>query len=181
MLSSNAKVLRPCFASHNEFNDFLTAKLAHYNKWLAESIGSGETYPGYPEEAKILKRGPVTQQTNETVDLDSLMKDNTAVAVKGNGARKQYGKNKGRTKSTKGSVRAARNQRESIVMSTNEVNVKSVSKVSKKVRSFELYESLIAEGKAAVIEAYKNELGMSTAGATTYFYNAKKLCGSAAN
>lgn len=176
MLSSDSKVLRPCFASHNEFNDFLKAKLAHYNKWLAESIGSGETYPGYPEEAKILARGPVEQQTNTTVDLDSLSKDNTAVAVKGNSTRKQYGKNKGRT-STKRSMRAARNQRESNIMNTVEtVEVKATAKVSKKVRSFELYESLIAEGKKAVIDAYMSELGMSAAGATTYFYNAKKLC-----
>lgn len=45
---------------------------------------------------------------------------------------------------------------------------------TKQEAAVEIYKRLSGD-KAAVIAAIMSELGMSTAGATTYFYNAKKL------
>jgi hypothetical protein len=48
-----------------------------------------------------------------------------------------------------------------------------VARVTKSMRAAELYKQHNGN-KAAVIESYMTELNMSKAGATTYFYTAKK-------
>lgn len=45
---------------------------------------------------------------------------------------------------------------------------------TKQTRAVDIYKRLAGE-KVAVIQAIQDELGMTVAGATTYFYNAKKL------
>jgi hypothetical protein len=54
---------------------------------------------------------------------------------------------------------------------------KSVTKrsESKKVLALNIYATKIVDGKEAVIASFMQDLAMSKAGATTYFYNCKKL------
>ena len=49
------------------------------------------------------------------------------------------------------------------------------SGVSKKDRALEIYRETIHFGKEGVIGAFMEQLDMSKAGATTYFYNCKKV------
>lgn len=48
---------------------------------------------------------------------------------------------------------------------------------SKKELALDIYRQRISSGRAAVIDLFQTELGMSKAGATTYFYNCKKAEG----
>ena len=45
---------------------------------------------------------------------------------------------------------------------------------TKKVEALKIYRDNVAAGKAVVIDMFMANLGMSKAGATTYFYNCKK-------
>lgn len=58
------------------------------------------------------------------------------------------------------------------------VKAKNVAKRagSKSEASLEIFKRL-SGARAEVIAAYQNELGMSKSGATTYFYNAKRIVG----
>jgi hypothetical protein len=71
------------------------------------------------------------------------------------------------------------------LVNTTETNTEAKAKVasktvtkrsqSKKVLALSIYSTKIAEGKEAVIQSFIQDLAMSKAGATTYFYNCKKL------
>ncbi len=56
---------------------------------------------------------------------------------------------------------------------TVKVAKEKTQRVTKAVRAAEIYKQFSGD-KALVIAAYMDQLGMSKAGATTYFYNAKK-------
>lgn len=156
-------ICRKYFACHNDFNEFLKRKMNDYNAWLGDKTRNySKPYPGFQEEIEMLTKPPV--------DFPKEVLDNEAAAVKDS-----KGKPTTRRKATNRRKASVKVKRESKYMNnTNTVDVNV--KVSKKTRSFELYEALIGQGKKAVIDAYKAELNMSDAGATTYFYNAKKLC-----
>ena len=57
---------------------------------------------------------------------------------------------------------------------TVKVAKEKTQRVTKAARASEIYKQFNGD-KALVIAAYMNELSMSKAGATTYFYNAKKV------
>lgn len=123
--------------SFNEYNEFCTRKLAHYNAWLTDAKRPfGVPYAGFPEEVELLKRAKrvaadVIVEAKATAKAKSAPKAKRAPRRKGEGPTKQ----------------------ELACMIYNR----------------------LAGDKALVIAAIQAELGMSTAGATTYFYNAKKL------
>lgn len=115
---------------------FMTRKLEHYNKWLLDpKRASGTVYPGFPEEAKLIK---ARAKLAEDVQAKAKAKVEKAVAVKAKKAKK---------------VAGAPTKQDLAVGIFNRLN----------------------GDKAAVVSAIQAELGMSLAGATTYFYNAKKL------
>lgn len=163
-------ICRKYFASHNDYNEFLKRKMNDYNTWLCDKNRNYSIpYPGFEEEIEMLTKPPV--------DFPKEVLDNQAAAVKESKGKPTTRRSKGKalTKATNRRKASVKVKRESKYMNnTNTVDVNV--KVSKKTRSFELYEALISKGKKAVIDAYKAELNMSDAGATTYFYNAKKLC-----
>ena len=134
---------------HNEYNAYLDRKLAHYNVWLVDnSREPGKPYPGFPEDkqARPVKFRMKNMQTmNAFEQFDSDMKARSAKPV---------------------AVKAPK--------VAKEPRAPRASGPTKADRALEIFKRLSGD-KAAVIAAIKDELSMSDAGATTYFYNAKKL------
>jgi hypothetical protein len=134
---------------HNEYNAYLDRKLAHYNVWLVDnSREAGKPYPGFPEDkqARPVKFRMKNMQTmNAFEQFDSDMKARSAKPV---------------------AVKAPK--------VAKEPKAPRASGPTKADRALEIFKRLSGD-KAAVIAAIKDELSMSDAGATTYFYNAKKL------
>lgn len=134
---------------HNEYNAYLDRKLAHYNQWLVDNSREiGKPYPGFPEDkqARPVKFRMKNMQTmNAFEQFDSDMK-----------------------------ARSAKPKAEKAPKVAKEPRAPRSSGPTKADRALEIYKRLGGD-KAAVIAAIKDELSMSDAGATTYFYNAKKL------
>jgi hypothetical protein len=134
---------------HNEYNAYLDRKLAHYNQWLVDNSREiGKPYPGFPEDkqARPVKFRMKNMQTmNAFEQFDSDMK-----------------------------ARSAKPKAEKAPKVAKEPRAPRSSGPTKADRALEIYKRLSGD-KAAVIAAIKDELSMSDAGATTYFYNAKKL------
>jgi len=134
---------------HNEYNAYLDRKLAHYNVWLVDnSREAGKPYPGFPEDkqARPVKFRMKNMQTmNAFEQFDSDMKARSAKPV---------------------AVKAPK--------VAKEPRAPRATGPTKADRALEIFKRLSGD-KAAVIAAIKDELSMSDAGATTYFYNAKKL------
>ena len=134
---------------HNEYNAYLDRKLAHYNVWLVDSSReAGKPYPGFPEDkqARPVKFRMKNMQTmNAFEQFDSDMK-----------------------------ARSAKPKAEKAPKVAKEPKAPRASGPTKADRALEIFKRLGGD-KAAVIAAIKDELSMSDAGATTYFYNAKKL------
>lgn len=134
---------------HNEYNAYLDRKLAHYNVWLVDnSREAGKPYPGFPEDmqARPVKFRMKNMQTmNAFEQFDSDMK-----------------------------ARSAKPKAEKAPKVAKEPRAPRASGPTKADRALEIFKRLSGD-KAAVIAAIKDELSMSDAGATTYFYNAKKL------
>jgi len=134
---------------HNEYNAYLDRKLAHYNVWLVDnSREAGKPYPGFPEDmqARPVKFRMKNMQTmNAFEQFDSDMK-----------------------------ARSAKPKAEKAPKVAKEPRAPRASGPTKADRALEIFKRLGGD-KAAVIAAIKDELSMSDAGATTYFYNAKKL------
>lgn len=134
---------------HNEYNAYLDRKLAHYNVWLVDnSREAGKPYPGFPEDkqARPVKFRMKNMQTmNAFEQFDSDMKARSAKPV---------------------AVKAPKEPKAP--------KAPRASGPTKADRALEIFKRLSGD-KAAVIAAIKDELSMSDAGATTYFYNAKKL------
>ena len=134
---------------HNEYNAYLDLKLAHYNVWLVDNSREiGKPYPGFPEDkqARPVKFRMKNMQTmNAFEQFDSDMK-----------------------------ARSAKPKAEKAPKVAKEPKAPRASGPTKADRALEIFKRLGGD-KAAVIAAIKDELSMSDAGATTYFYNAKKL------
>ena len=134
---------------HNEYNAYLDRKLAHYNQWLVDNSREiGKPYPGFPEDkqARPVKFRMKNMQTmNAFEQFDSDMK-----------------------------ARSAKPKAEKAPKAAKEPRAPRATGPTKADRALEIYKRLSGD-KAAVIAAIKDELSMSDAGATTYFYNAKKL------
>lgn len=134
---------------HNEYNAYLDRKLAHYNQWLVDNSREiGKPYPGFPEDkqARPVKFRMKNMQTmNAFEQLDHDLK-----------------------------ARSAKPKAEKAPKVAKEPRAPRATGPTKADRALEIYKRLSGD-KAAVIAAIKDELSMSDAGATTYFYNAKKL------
>ena len=127
--------------SFNEYNDFCTRKLAHYNKWLMDnSRPFGVPYAGFPEEVELMKRA---SKRAKRIAADVIVEAKATA----------------KAKSAPKAKRAPRRKGEG---------------PTKQELACKIYDRLAGD-KALVIAAIQAELGMSLAGATTYFYNAKKL------
>lgn len=129
------------FQSYNDYNDYLTRKLAHYNKWLGDPKRSYKDgpYPGFPEDLE--HKAAVTRLREEFAER--------AVAKEEKAKQPREKKAKRAKKTADGGP-------------------------TKQTRAVDIYKRLGGD-KAAVIQAIQDELGMSVAGATTYYYNARKL------
>lgn len=137
---------------HNEYNKYLDRKLAHYNVWLLDrSRVAGKPYPGFPEDTQssaVKFRMKNMQVMNAFEQHASDMADRSAKSV---------------------AEKVARPPKVA-----KEPSAPRASGPTKADRALEIFKRLSGD-KAAVIAAIKEELSMSDAGATTYFYNAKKL------
>jgi hypothetical protein len=138
---------------HNTYNAYLDRKLAHYNVWLVDnSREAGKPYPGFPEDKQpsaVKFRMKNMQTMNAFQQHDHDMAERRAA-----------------------SSLVAKAERAPKV--AKEPKAPRASGPTKADRALEIFKRLGGD-KAAVIAAIKDELSMSDAGATTYFYNAKKL------
>lgn len=126
----------------NEYNDYCSRKLAHYNVWLLDGKREfGKPYPGFPEDVKLAKKG--TKVESPVISNMVAVMSGTAKAPKASAKRVARKGSEGPKTGTKSQL------------------------------AVEIYKRLAGD-KSAVIAAIQDELKMSLAGATTYFYNAKK-------
>lgn len=132
---------------HNEYNAYMDRKLAHYNAWLINNDREiGKPYPGFPED-KQPSAVKFRMKNMQTMNaFEQLDHDLKARKVSKPKAEK----------------------------APKEPRAPRASGPTKADRALEIFKRLGGD-KAAVIAAIKDELSMSDAGATTYFYNAKKL------
>ena len=134
---------------HNEYNAYLDRKLAHYNVWLVDNSREiGKPYPGFPEDkqARPVKFRMKNMQTMNA--FEQLASDQAQRTAKPKAVKEPK--------------------------VAKEPKAPHASGPTKADRALEIFKRLSGD-KAAVIAAIKDELSMSDAGATTYFYNAKKL------
>jgi len=134
---------------HNEYNAYLDRKLAHYNVWLVDNSREiGKPYPGFPEDKQAR---PVKYRMKNMQVMNAFEQ-----------------------------LEYDQAQRKAKPVAVKEPKVAKAPKApratgpTKADRALEIFKRLSGD-KAAVIAAIKDELSMSDAGATTYFYNAKKL------
>jgi hypothetical protein len=134
---------------HNTYNAYLDRKLAHYNVWLVDnSREAGKPYPGFPEDKQAR---PVKFRMKNMQTMNAF---------------EQYDHDMAQ--------RSAKPKAEKAPKVAKEPKAPRASGPTKADRALEIFKRLSGD-KAAVIAAIKDELSMSDAGATTYFYNAKKL------
>lgn len=135
--------------THNEWNDYCTRKLAHYNQWLLNLKRTpGEPYPGFPEDGKQIRATAPKPVENAVETILPAVKPTI--------------KSKGKPKMEQTKVAKKRPAR---------VAGKGPTKQEIAV---EIYKSLGGD-KAAVIAAIVEETGTSVAGGTTFFYGAKRI------
>jgi hypothetical protein len=135
---------------HNTYNAYLDRKLAHYNVWLVDnSREAGKPYPGFPEDK---------QPSAVKFRMKNMQVMN---------AFEQHAHDTAERKVTKPKAERAPKEPKA-------PKAPRASGPTKADRALEIFKRLSGD-KAAVIAAIKDELSMSDAGATTYFYNAKKL------
>ena len=134
--------------SWNDYNDYGTRKLAHYNEWLCDNSRKiGVPYSGFPEDDQFITERGVGM---ESVVVQDMVSDLTS--------KKQAPKDaRPKGKKANATIKAPRKAKEG-------------SKAEKAMFIFER----VGGTKEGVIKAFMEELSMSTAGATTYFYNCKK-------
>ena len=138
---------------HNEYNAYLDRKLAHYNVWLVDnSREAGKPYPGFPEDKQAR---PVKFRMKNMQVMNAFQ---------------QYDNDVAERRAASSLVAKA----EKAPKVAKEPKAPRASGPTKADRALEIFKRLSGD-KAAVIAAIKDELSMSDAGATTYFYNAKKL------
>ena len=133
---------------HNEYNKYLDRKLAHYNVWLVDnSREAGKPYPGFPED-KQARPVKFRMKNMQTMNAFEQLDHDLAQRAKPKAVKEPK--------------------------VAKEPKAPRASGPTKADRALEIFKRLGGD-KAAVIAAIKDELSMSDAGATTYFYNAKKL------
>ena len=138
---------------HNDYNKYLDRKLAHYNVWLVDNSREiGKPYPGFPEDkqpsaVKFRMKNMQTMNAFQQYDHD-VAERRAASSLVAKAAKAPKVAKEPRAPRTSGPTKAD--------------------------RALEIFKRLGGD-KGAVIAAIKDELSMSDAGATTYFYNAKKL------
>jgi hypothetical protein len=138
---------------HNTYNAYLDRKLAHYNVWLVDnSREAGKPYPGFPED---MQARPVKFRMKNMQTMNAFQQNEYDVAQR---------------RAASSSVAKA----EKAPKVAKAPKAPRASGPTKADRALEIFKRLGGD-KAAVIAAIKDELSMSDAGATTYFYNAKKL------
>jgi len=138
---------------HNEYNAYLDRKLAHYNVWLVDnSREAGKPYPGFPEDKQAR---PVKFRMKNMQTMNAFQ---------------QYDHDMAERRAASSLVAKA----EKAPKVAKEPKAPRASGPTKADRALEIFKRLSGD-KGAVIAAIKDELSMSDAGATTYFYNAKKL------
>ena len=138
---------------HNTYNAYLDRKLAHYNVWLVDnSREAGKPYPGFPEDKQAR---PVKFRMKNMQTMNAFQ---------------QYDHDMAERRAASSLVAKA----EKAPKVAKEPKAPRASGPTKADRALEIFKRLGGD-KAAVIAAIKDELSMSDAGATTYFYNAKKL------
>ena len=133
---------------HNEYNAYLDRKLAHYNVWLVDNSREiGKPYPGFPED-KQARPVKFRMKNMQTMNAFEQLDHDLAQRAKPKAVKEPKVAKEPRAPRASGPTKAD--------------------------RALEIFKRLGGD-KAAVIAAIKDELSMSDAGATTYFYNAKKL------
>ena len=138
---------------HNEYNAYMDRKLAHYNVWLVDnSREAGKPYPGFPEDKQAR---PVKFRMKNMQTMNAFQ---------------QYDHDVAERRAASSLVAKA----EKAPKVAKEPKAPRASGPTKADRALEIFKRLSGD-KGAVIAAIKDELSMSDAGATTYFYNAKKL------
>jgi hypothetical protein len=138
---------------HNEYNAYMDRKLAHYNVWLVDnSREAGKPYPGFPEDKQA---SPVKFRMKNMQTMNAFQ---------------QYDHDVAERRAASSLVAKA----EKAPKVAKKPKAPRASGPTKADRALEIFKRLGGD-KAAVIAAIKDELSMSDAGATTYFYNAKKL------
>jgi hypothetical protein len=134
---------------HNEYNAYLDRKLAHYNVWLVDNSREiGKPYPGFPED----KQPSAVKFRMKNMQVMNAFEQHASDMV----------------------ARSAKPVAVKAPKEAKEPRAPRTSGPTKADRALEIFKRLGGD-KAAVIAAIKDELSMSDAGATTYFYNAKKL------
>ena len=148
---------------HNEYNAYLDRKLAHYNAWLVDNSREiGKPYPGFPEDKQAR---PVKYRMKNMQVMNAFEQlEHDQAQRKAKPATPQVPALKGMTP---------------LGMTPLPLGIKApkaprATGPTKADRALEIFKRLSGD-KGAVIAAIKDELSMSDAGATTYFYNAKKL------
>ena len=132
--------------ANNEHSEYLDRKLAHYNVWLLDKNRQfGIPYTGFPED---LKREGKKMKSNVIADMIEVL----------SGTKAPVAASKAKARPAKSTAKKSDGPRAG----------------SKGEMSVAIYKRLGGD-KNAVIAAIQTEIGMSAAGATTYFYNAKKL------
>ena len=134
---------------HNEYNAYLDRKLAHYNVWLVDNSREiGKPYPGFPED----KQPSAVKFRMKNMQVMNAFEQHASDTV----------------------ARSAEPVAVKAPKVAKEPRAPRASGPTKADRALEIFKRLGGD-KGAVIAAIKDELSMSDAGATTYFYNAKKL------
>ena len=138
-------------------------KLAFYNEWLTDkSRKLGVPCPTFPED---LTRTPVTVKGKKMTDMTVPSTPEVAAKVIAQTVASLTGEAPAVTvepaKKTKGMPKARD-------------RVKGKAREGSKLEQAIAIFGRLNGDKAAVISAIQSECGMSQAGATTYFYNAKK-------
>jgi hypothetical protein len=134
---------------HNEYNAYLDRKLAHYNVWLVDNSREiGKPYPGFPED----KQPSAVKFRMKNMQVMNAFEQHASDTV----------------------ARSAKPVAVKAPKVAKEPRAPRASGPTKADRALEIFKRLGGD-KGAVIAAIKDELSMSDAGATTYFYNAKKL------
>lgn len=133
------------------YQDFLQRKLDHYNKWLMDTKRPlSQPYPGFDEEFDMNAfDNIVAVSTGEAVVPERLKATKDQKPAKGS-----------KSKATAKPVKAKRES----------AGPRAGSKLEQALALFRTYNG----DRKATIAAIMSEVGMSQAGATTYFYNAKK-------
>jgi hypothetical protein len=140
-----------CLA-HNDYNHYCARKLAHYNEWLCDNRRAvGVPYKGFPEDQEFITVNGVNMN-----GIESMVEQLTGTSVIPQGALPTRQKKVSKAKSS--GPKAARKAKTG----------------TKQEAAVAIFKRLNGD-KASTISAIMDELGMSTAGATTYFYNSKKL------